>query len=261
MIITAQIDPIINPGPIAEFSGSDVNEIPPRLADFLQGLEFSVPNIATDRDHDEGYGSNITQSVSQAKEALEFSEMISNRFWGTWTTQYLTALGDNQKRHLKVRHKRNVIPKTGEIVFVEQELIPCGGWIYDRVVEIIQSKDGQIRTIKLLTPSGRTLQRPLNKFNSLEISSDTSSMVNSPVHKEYFLGNMRIPSASLNKVRDSQTSLEELNSLHFLNRRRELQNEMTSLNQALKLPYSHAKTRDTLTPLNDNTRECSSHRS
>ncbi|KAK6761354.1 hypothetical protein RB195_022424 [Necator americanus] len=65
-----------------------------------RNLKSSIPVVAIDRDHDKDFDSNLIQSVSQAKEALEFSERISNR---------------------QPRHGKNMNLKIREIVLVEQE--------------------------------------------------------------------------------------------------------------------------------------------
>ncbi|KHJ88515.1 integrase core domain protein [Oesophagostomum dentatum] len=172
--VTARIEAIVNTRPLTKLNSSEISELPLRPIDFLRGnLHFSLPdhdNITVPNDPD--YDPNLIQTEKQAIEAFKHSEAIADKFWDSWSREYLTSLRDQQKIHLKQpRHLSRSPPEIGEIVIIEQELIPRGSWMYGKITEIITSKDGLIRTAKILQPNRKIIQRPLNKIFPLEIRS------------------------------------------------------------------------------------------
>ncbi|EYB93587.1 hypothetical protein Y032_0180g773 [Ancylostoma ceylanicum] len=98
-----RVEAIINTRPLTKVSMSDLNEIPLRPVDFLQGnVKFSLPRLAGISERsDPDFDPDLIQSMSQAKEALSFSENIANKFWERWNTEYLTALRESQTKNLE----------------------------------------------------------------------------------------------------------------------------------------------------------------
>lgn len=168
------IEAILNTRPLTKLNTDDVAEIPLRPIDFLQGhLKFSLPEgEGSDSYDDPNYDPEFIQSKEQAKEALLFSENIANKFWECWRCEYLVLLREIQKQHLRQpRHSKRSCPELGEIVLIEQDLIPRGSWPYGKVVEVIVSGDDLIRSAKILMPNRNIIHRPLNKIYPLEIRS------------------------------------------------------------------------------------------
>ncbi|KAK6750546.1 hypothetical protein RB195_002489 [Necator americanus] len=171
--VISRIEAIINTRPLTKVSATDLDEIPIRPIDFLQGnLKYSIPSTQLQCGNgDTVYDPELLQTVAQAQEALMFSETIATVFWERWNKEYLTSLRDNQRVLLKQpRHVTNT-PQIGEIVLIEQEFLPRGNWMYGKVLETVPSADGLVRSAKLLTPNKRVIQRPLNKLYPLEIRS------------------------------------------------------------------------------------------
>ncbi|KAK6027214.1 hypothetical protein OSTOST_06757 [Ostertagia ostertagi] len=68
------------------------------------------------------------------------------------------------------KHNAREIPEVGEIVLIEHELLPRGHWTCGRVVELVPSADGLIRSAKLKLPHWKApLTRPITKLYPLEI--------------------------------------------------------------------------------------------
>ncbi|KHJ87535.1 hypothetical protein OESDEN_12690, partial [Oesophagostomum dentatum] len=166
-----KIEAILNTRPLTKVSMSDLEEIPLRPVDFLQGnIKFSLPRSAeTPGREDPDFDPELIQSVTQARESLLFSENIANNFWERWNTEYLTALRESQNKNLRQPRHCTAFPQIGEIVIVDQELIPRGNWVYAKIVELVKSADGLTRSAKLLMPNQHIWQRPLNKIFPLEI--------------------------------------------------------------------------------------------
>ncbi|EYC34841.1 hypothetical protein Y032_1359g3845, partial [Ancylostoma ceylanicum] len=176
--VATQIEAVINTRPLTKLNFSCLEEIPLRPVDFLQGnIKYSLPDsAAVNYSDDPSYDPELIQSRKQAYEALEFSSKVANKFWERWSKEYLTALRETQKNALKQpRHISRNIPEIGEIVLIEQDLLPRGNWSYGKVVEVIKSHDGGSRSAKVLIPNGKVLHRPLNKLYPLEIRSFSDS--------------------------------------------------------------------------------------
>uniref|UniRef100_A0A7I5E795 Peptidase A2 domain-containing protein n=1 Tax=Haemonchus contortus TaxID=6289 RepID=A0A7I5E795_HAECO len=98
-----RIEALINTRPLTKVSLTDLNEIPLRPVDFLQGnLKFALPQASQISDHsDSEYDPELIQTVSQAKQAIAHSETIAAKFWEKWNTEYLTAIRDSHTKKSK----------------------------------------------------------------------------------------------------------------------------------------------------------------
>ncbi|KAK6764624.1 hypothetical protein RB195_024808 [Necator americanus] len=147
--VISRIEAIINTRPLTKVSATDLDEMPIRPIDFLQGnLKYSIPSTQLQCGNgDTVYDPELLQTVAQAQEALLFSETIATVFWERWNKEYLTSLRDNQRVLLKQpRHVTNT-PQIGEIVLIEQEFLPRGNWMYGKVLETVPSAD--VRSCKI----------------------------------------------------------------------------------------------------------------
>lgn len=169
--IITQIEAIINTRPLTTLDTTNVDEIPIRPIDFLQNkLMYNLPSHDEEEVQDPSYDPTLIQTVSQAKQALEHVEKFTNRFCQRWQTEYLTALPDIQTLNRKqLRHAKLREPRINEIVLVEQENLPRGIWCYVKVIGLVRSNDGFIRSVKLLMPTKNIWHRPVNKIYSLEL--------------------------------------------------------------------------------------------
>lgn len=124
----ARIEAILITLPISKVQTGYFSEIPLRPIDFLGvNVSFSVPDNKAVLDlSDPLYDPEHIQTVTQAKEALEFSERMSSKFLENWIFDYLTALRDTQTNKSKQRRAvpRPPFTQVGELDLVEQELIP-----------------------------------------------------------------------------------------------------------------------------------------
>ncbi|EYC01616.1 hypothetical protein Y032_0105g3654 [Ancylostoma ceylanicum] len=172
--ILTRIEAILNTRPLTKGDSEDLTKLPLRPVDFLQGnVKFSLPDgNALQLENDADYDPSFIQTEKQTLEAIRFSEMMADKFWDTWKTQYLVSLREAEKvKYKQPRHTTRSVPELGEIVLIEQDLIPRGNWPYGKVVELISSSDGLVRSAKILMPNHRVIQRPLNKIFPLEIRS------------------------------------------------------------------------------------------
>ena len=109
------------------------------------------------------------------------AQYLPNLFWRRWTREYLPGLQERQKwKGLKDNLKIN------DILLLMDENFPRGQWWLARVVEVVPSKDGSVRSAKVKTSSTvvtranrrrrgemktttTILTRPLTKLCRLEI--------------------------------------------------------------------------------------------
>ena len=91
-------------------------------------------------------------------------QFLADQFWGRWRKEYLQYL---QKRSKWQREEREM--RVGDVVLLSEPNAPRNDWRRGVVVEVIVSKDGYIRTVKLKvgnTASGSEsiLTRPVHKL-------------------------------------------------------------------------------------------------
>ncbi|KAK6729049.1 hypothetical protein RB195_006229 [Necator americanus] len=150
MVLT-KIEAILNTRPLTKCDTNDITKLPLRPIDFSQrNIKYSIPNGSALHDQtDPEYDPTLIQTEKQALEVIRFSETIAEKFWESWKSQYLISLRENEKMNYKQpRHLKRTDPGLGEIVLIEQDLVPRGNWPYGKVVEVMTSADGLIRITK-----------------------------------------------------------------------------------------------------------------
>ncbi|XGW29675.1 hypothetical protein V3C99_009042 [Haemonchus contortus] len=179
--VVTQIEAILNTRPLTVLDPSNIEDIPIRPVDFLQSsLKYNLTTVDGQEDQDPSFDPTLIQTVEQAKQALKHVEMITTRFWEKWHTEYLTALRENQIANRKQpRHSKLREPQANEIVLVEQDNLPRGSWCYGKVIELVRSNDGLVRSVKLLMPNKHIWHRPVSKIYPLEISCESEEKPNS----------------------------------------------------------------------------------
>ncbi|KAK6762532.1 hypothetical protein RB195_023307 [Necator americanus] len=126
--VLTRIEAIINTRPLTKLTATDLSEIPLRPIDFLQGnFKFSILNSEMSNfRNDPTFEPELIQAAAQAYEALASSENFATKFWEKWNTEYLTILRDSHRCQLNQKRHVSKIPQVGEIVLVEQGLLPRG---------------------------------------------------------------------------------------------------------------------------------------
>ncbi|CAK5016320.1 unnamed protein product [Meloidogyne enterolobii] len=98
------------------------------------------------------------------------NEMLNN-FWAKWQTEYLSQLRERIDKHSQKRAKRNYFPNINEIVLIQDKNVPKNYWQMAKIVELIKSKDGLIRSAKIKS-KGKTLTRAIALLYPLELYAD-----------------------------------------------------------------------------------------
>jgi hypothetical protein len=93
-----------------------------------------------------------------------------DEFWKIWKNEYLLSLRERYQNKLKLKRVESTFkPKAGDVVLIKDDL-PRGSWRLGKIVNLETSRDGCVRSAKLLTSSGRILGRPLCLLYPLEVS-------------------------------------------------------------------------------------------
>ncbi|KAK6760897.1 hypothetical protein RB195_022096 [Necator americanus] len=82
--LVTQIEAIVNTRPLTALSSS-VDDIPLRPIDFLQThLRYCLAPTSSEEFEDPSYDPTLIQTISQAKQALDHVEIITEKFWEKW---------------------------------------------------------------------------------------------------------------------------------------------------------------------------------
>ena len=149
-----EIETILNNRPICNDYGDDIGDVlTPNHLIFGRRLESINIHRAND-----GAEDAPNRRVKQLECMLEY-------FWGIWRTEYLTSLRD---RHTSSKAKPSIVA-AGDIVLVYEKKQPRHMWKLGRVLEVKRSRDGAIRSAKVLLGSTKiTVERPVNKLYPIE---------------------------------------------------------------------------------------------
>ena len=104
---------------------------------------------------------------------------LLDHFWLRWKDEYLKSL---RERDLALIGKKFELT-VGNIVLISDDT-PRSTWRLGKILELFESRDGNVRSVKLQTSSG-IVTRPVIKLVNLEIMSQDCN--NEPIerYKEY----------------------------------------------------------------------------
>ena len=99
-------------------------------------------------------------------------QRLFEKFWLIWREEYLTSLRERSQKHHKYGRNNSVEIANVEDVVLIEDAVPRGSWRLGRIVELIKSRDGHIRSAKVKTSSGNILGRPLCLLYPVETSPE-----------------------------------------------------------------------------------------
>ena len=136
-------------------------------ADFLNlNPQSGVPLIEIHNSHDPDYGKK--SSADKLLELWGKGQRHLNSVWKAWRDDYLLSLRERGQTHVKgPRIQAAEEPRVGSVVLLKEDL-PRGVWKMGKITELISSNDGEVRAARVLLPSKKVLNRPLNHLYPLE---------------------------------------------------------------------------------------------
>ena len=91
-----------------------------------------------------------------------------DNFWKLWRDDYLSSLRERSQTNLKgPRTHSQFITNAGDVILIKDDL-PRGSWRMGRIQDLITSRNGQIRSGKILLPSKKVLGGPLSLLYPIE---------------------------------------------------------------------------------------------
>nr|XP_040219997.2 uncharacterized protein LOC120948080 [Anopheles coluzzii] len=164
-----QIETAMNSRPLLPLS-DDPNELAALTpAHFLIGTSmFAVPEP------------DYTQLKSCTLDDLQKWQLLVQRFWKHWATEYLQEM---QKSYASGgSNNSNILP--GRLVILMDESLPTTRWPLARIVEIHPGEDKMVRVVTLKTAKGiitpdheRITELPITKICVLPLSTDSENPV------------------------------------------------------------------------------------
>ncbi|XP_053383165.1 uncharacterized protein LOC128549742 [Mercenaria mercenaria] len=168
--LVKEAEAVVNSRPFV-YVGDDVNSSITLTPSHFLTLNPStgIPELEAD-DMD----SDFLACYSSSDRLLEIwkkGQKLINMFWQIWRNDYLLSLRERTQTQLKTgRIQSSDQPSIGDIVLLKEDL-PRGSWKLGKIVNLIQSRDGKIRSAKVKVSSGKVLGRPLKLLFPIETSS------------------------------------------------------------------------------------------
>ncbi|XP_052787361.1 uncharacterized protein LOC128222416 [Mya arenaria] len=168
-----EIESVINTRPLT-YVGDDVNSmITLTPSSFLTlNPKIGIPSVDIDSDTD------YTPYESSAQKLLQIwkkGQKLLNSFWKMWREEYLLSLRERTQTKLKShRIQSHFLPRVGDVVLIKDD-VPRGCWKFGKIKDLIKSCDGQTRSAKVQTHTGRVIGRPLNLLYPIEVSGNVDA--------------------------------------------------------------------------------------
>lgn len=150
-----------------------------------------IPELEYDQ-HDLDYNP-FESSADKLLQIWKKGQRLLQSFWKVWRDDYLLNLRERTQSTLKTgRCHSHFSPSVGDVVLIKDK-IPRGCWRLGKVIKLISSSDGSVRSAKIQMPSGRVFGRPLNLLFPIEVSgSNDCSSEKRKSKNEYRQENQRL---------------------------------------------------------------------
>ncbi|XGW33925.1 hypothetical protein V3C99_017998 [Haemonchus contortus] len=175
-----EVESVVNSRPLTTIGDQNSPCDALRPIDFIYkdvwhgAIQLSLDDNDDDPDFQQSPG---IPSQKAAKEAISETEKITKKFWSIWRHEYLMELGDRHKVVGRKTRSSNQQPHIGDVVLLDDDSQqPRGQWPMAVIIELIKSRDGEIRSALLQNSAGRIVQRPISRLIPLEIQSSTQSL-------------------------------------------------------------------------------------
>ena len=168
LTLLKEAEAVVNSRPLT-YVGDDIHSFMTLTpAHFLSlNPKIGSPSHEQDNSVDSDYNPQITSAerlVVMWKRGLKHIDS----FWKIWKEDYLLSLRERSQRSLKgPRTQSPFSANVGDVILIKDDL-PRGSWRMGRIMDLVTSRDGQIRSAKVLLPSKKIIGRPLNLLYPLE---------------------------------------------------------------------------------------------
>ena len=111
-----------------------------------------------------------TDPAEELRRTWQASLSILDYFWSIWEKDYLQLLRQSTNRQHRQHATVDRSPAVNDVVIVQSDGQPRASWPLGRVTDVIQSRDGLIRSARVLMPNHRILTRPVCHLYPLELN-------------------------------------------------------------------------------------------
>ncbi|UYV81289.1 hypothetical protein LAZ67_20000671 [Cordylochernes scorpioides] len=155
---------IINSRPLTYVSSDPTKEDSLTPKHFLRGANNAGPSISK----------LIEANNRDLREQWKRAQQLTNEYWIKWTRDYIPKLMTRTKWH----HQTESI-RTGDLVFLAEELHPKNMWMRGFVSDVHFGPDGQVRVATITTKqNGKAViyKRPVTKICPLGLRIELGEM-------------------------------------------------------------------------------------
>ena len=164
--LITEIESVVNSRPLL-YSNDDINSIESLTPAHFISLNYKIgtPEVL------EEFRPRETSATSLL-ETWRKGQVLLNRFWQSWSSEYFQELRERNKLKMKqVKGEIERYPKPEEVVLVREPNISRGNWKMAKVIKVICSEIDKVpRAVKLLLSSRRVIKRPLKDVYPLEVN-------------------------------------------------------------------------------------------
>ena len=171
--VLKEVEAVVNSRPLVYVSGDIDSTITLSPKHFLTlNPNTGIPELEDDYLDYSPYESTAEQLLNIWKKG----QKLLNMFWKIWRDEYLLSLRERTQSTLKFRRiQSHFSPSVDDVVLIKDD-IPRGCWRVGKVLRLVTSRDGCVRSAKVALPSGRVIARPLNLLYPIEVCEAASKM-------------------------------------------------------------------------------------
>ena len=169
LTILKEAEAVINSRPLV-YVGDDINSsMTLTPAHFLTlNPKIGLPATTRDKTDDIDYNPDISSTEKLLATWKKGLKHLSS-FWKIWRDDYLLSLRESHQTKLKqTRVGSPFSARIGDVVLIKEDNLPRGSWRLGRIEELIKSRDGLIRSAKVLLSSNKVVGRPLSLLFPVE---------------------------------------------------------------------------------------------
>ena len=148
--VLCQVENIVNSRPLTKVS-SDSRDLEPLTPNHFLILQTNTLPVWRD----------FLPGEAMRKKWKQVQNVVHS-FWCRWLKEYLPLLQNRTKWQRPYRDHA-----VGDLVLVMDETLPRGRWPLGLVEEVVPSRDGRVRSVRVRT-HGTSLLRPITKVVPLE---------------------------------------------------------------------------------------------
>lgn len=171
--VIKEVEAVVNARPLVYVGGDIDSTISLSPKHFLTlNPNTGIPELEPDN-NDTDY-SPYESTAERLLQTWKKGQKLLNLFWKVWRDEYLLSLRERTQSVLKSRRiQSHFSPNVDEFVLIKDD-IPRGCWRVGRVVSLVFSLDGCVRSAKVALSSGRVIARLLNLLFPIDVCKNTS---------------------------------------------------------------------------------------